>query len=254
MPLRLLRKRAISTPSLRDSPFQGQAGSGGAFAGRLRCIAVSDSSLPLRHAACAAPAGVTFRLCRGKVPRPRRSADADFLVKSFGGVLVRGLRRCLRRASPLLRCLRHLAAAPPRLAAPPAVADNTLTIKQKSILPVSKTRQDKSLFCSLPGTYLPPLESGLHRICLQPPRPHGLPSPPAPLQSAIGFRLRPLPYMTTCAVAAAACGPGAKMSLAYATGAIFCTARSSGGAPYDRRSDSVRRVTATATEQPLAHR
>ena len=37
-----------------------------------------------------------------------------------------------------------------------AVADNTLTIKQKSTLPVSKTRQDKSLFCSLPGTY-PPL-------------------------------------------------------------------------------------------------
>ena len=41
-----------------------------------------------------------------------------------------------------------------------AVADNTLTIKQKSILPVSKTRQDKSLFCSLSGAYLPPLESG----------------------------------------------------------------------------------------------
>ena len=36
------------------------------------------------------------------------------------------------------------------------VADNTLTIKQKSTLPVSKTRQDKSLFCSLSDTYLPP--------------------------------------------------------------------------------------------------
>ena len=85
-------------------------------------------------------AQVAFRLCRGKVPRPRRSADADSLVEPFGGVLVRGLRRCLRRASPLLRCLRHLAAAPPRhIAAPPAVADNTLTIKQKSTLPVSKT-------------------------------------------------------------------------------------------------------------------
>ena len=41
-----------------------------------------------------------------------------------------------------------------------AVADNTLTIKQKSILPVSKTRQDKSLFRLLSDTYLPPAESG----------------------------------------------------------------------------------------------
>ena len=39
-----------------------------------------------------------------------------------------------------------------------AVADNTLTIKQKSILPVSKTRQDISLFRSLSGAYLPPVE------------------------------------------------------------------------------------------------
>ena len=37
-----------------------------------------------------------------------------------------------------------------------ATADNTLTIKQKSTLPVSKTRQDKSLFHSLSDTYLPP--------------------------------------------------------------------------------------------------
>ena len=37
-----------------------------------------------------------------------------------------------------------------------AVADNKLTIKQKSTLPVGKTRQDKSLFCSLSDTYLPP--------------------------------------------------------------------------------------------------
>ena len=36
------------------------------------------------------------------------------------------------------------------------VADNTLTIKQKSTLPVSKTRQDKSLFRSLSDAYLPP--------------------------------------------------------------------------------------------------
>ena len=37
-----------------------------------------------------------------------------------------------------------------------AVADNTLTIKQKSTLPVGKTRQDKSSFLSLSDTYLPP--------------------------------------------------------------------------------------------------
>ena len=117
-------------------------------------------------------------------------------------------------------------------AAPPAVADNTLTIKQKGTLPVSKTRQDKSLVCSLPGTYLPPPCDPLcvSTSALQPPRPHGLPSPPAPLLSATSFRLRPPPYMTTCAVAAAACGPGAKMSLAYATGP-FSVPHGPAGAP-----------------------
>ena len=45
--------------------------------------------------------------------------------------------------------------------------DNTLTIKQKSILPVSKTRQDKSLFRLLSGAYPPPLDSGFvsHLLC-----------------------------------------------------------------------------------------
>ena len=38
---------------------------------------------------------------------------------------------------------------------PAAMADNTLIIKQKGTLPVSKTRQDKSLFRSLSDTYLP---------------------------------------------------------------------------------------------------
>ena len=48
-----------------------------------------------------------------------------------------------------------------------AVADNTLIIKQKSILPVSKTRQDKSLFRLLSDTYPPPAESGFvsHLLC-----------------------------------------------------------------------------------------
>ena len=44
-----------------------------------------------------------------------------------------------------------------------AVADNTLTIKQKSTLPVGKTRQDKSLFRSLSGAYLPPAQSRSHQ-------------------------------------------------------------------------------------------
>ena len=44
------------------------------------------------------------------------------------------------------------------------------------------------------------------------------------------FGLRPPPYMTTCAVAAAACGPGAKMSLAYATGP-FSVPHGPAGAP-----------------------
>ena len=87
-----------------------------------------------------------------------------------------------------------------------AVADNTLTIKQKSTLPVSKTRQDKSLFCPLSGTCLPSLESGLCVTSALPqPRHHGLPPhlrhyypPPA---SACARR----PFcMTTCAAATAA--------------------------------------------------
>ena len=39
------------------------------------------------------------------------------------------------------------------------MADNTLTIKQKSTLPVGETRQDKPLFRSLSGAYLPPQTS-----------------------------------------------------------------------------------------------
>ena len=93
------------------------------------------------------------------------------------------------------------------------VADNTLTIKQKSTLPVSKTRQGKSLFRSLSGAYLPPVESGLCRPALQPPRHHGLPPHlrhyyPPPVSA---YARHPF-YMTTCAAATAACGPGAKMS------------------------------------------
>ena len=98
------------------------------------------------------------------------------------------------------------------------MADNTLTIKQKSTLPVSKARQDKSLFRSLSGTCLPPLESGftshllcshlalmgIRRTCATTIR-HQLPLAPATLHDDL-------------AVAAAACGPGAKMSLACATG------------------------------------
>ena len=72
-----------------------------------------------------------------------------------------------------------------------AVADNTLTIKQKSILPIRKTRQDKSLFRSLSGAYPPPLESGLCHICSAATSPSWTSAAPAPLLSATGFRLRP---------------------------------------------------------------
>ena len=162
---------------------------------------------------------------------------------------MRGLRRCLCRASPLHRCLRQLADAPPRRLRDPsgsrfptlpvqspsddtrAVADNMLTIKQKSTLPVSKTRQDKSLFCSLSDAYLPPPElPDCVDICSAATSPswtsvaacattirHQLPLAPATLHDDL-------------AVAAAACGPGAKMSLAYATGP-FSVPHGPAGAP-----------------------
>ena len=79
--------------------------------------------------------------------------------------LLNGSACCSRQA----RCYRHftcrrrlpLAARSTFLGSrdilgPSVVADNTLTIKQKSTLPVSKARQDKSLFYSLSDTYLPP--------------------------------------------------------------------------------------------------
>ena len=72
-----------------------------------------------------------------------------------------------------------------------AVADNTLIIKQKSILPVSKTRQDKLLFRSLSGAYPPPLESGFVSSCSAATSPSWTSAAPAPLLSATGFRLRP---------------------------------------------------------------
>ena len=76
-----------------------------------------------------------------------------------------------------------------------AVADNTLIIKQKSTLPVSKTRQDKSLFCSLSGTCPPPLESGMCRICSAATSPSWTSVAPAPLLSATSSRLRPPPVL-----------------------------------------------------------
>ena len=111
-------------------------------------------------------------------------------------------------------------------AAPPAVADNTLTIKQKSTLPVSKTRQGKSLFRSLSDIYLPPFRvserlaaSDFRRICSAATSPSRTSATPAPLLSppASACALHPF-YMTTCAAATAACGPCAKVDLAYTTG------------------------------------
>ena len=57
---------AASAPSqpqsLRDSPFQGQAGSASLRRASPLLIRFANS-LPLRRAACAASAGVAFRLC-----------------------------------------------------------------------------------------------------------------------------------------------------------------------------------------------
>ena len=96
-------------------------------------------------------AQVAFRLCRGKVPRPRRCSDEHFLVKPFSRVLVRGISpnpcaccasapsqpqslrdspfqgqagsASLRRASPLLiRFANSLPLRRAACAAPPGVA------------------------------------------------------------------------------------------------------------------------------------
>ncbi len=98
------------------------------------------------------------------------------------------------------------------------VADNILVQSELKVLPVPICGQVKPSSACLSACYLPLLESGLHRICSAATSPSWTSAAPAPLLSATSFRLRPPPYMTTCAVAAAACGPGAKMSLAYATG------------------------------------
>ena len=132
------------------------------------------------------------RLCPDKSPMLRR-ANAHQLPPGRG--------HCLTKARCSL-CRR-------RTRAHSAVADNTLTIKQKSTLLVSKTRQDKSLFCSLPGTYLPPLESGFvsHLLCGHLAlmdfrrRLRHYYRPPASACARHPF------YMATYAAATAACGP-----------------------------------------------
>ena len=121
---------------------------------------------------------------------------------------------------------------------PSAVADNTLTIKQKSTLPISKTRQDKSLFCSLLSTYPPPPAPAATSPRNHQPRSHRPPSFPSHL----------------CCCHRRSCGLGAKMCLAYATRPFSvpnCTARPSrtteGLILYDASGIA-------ATEPPLTHR
>ena len=74
------------------------------------------------------------------------------------------------------------------------MADNALTIKQKGTLPVSKTRQDKSLFCSLSGVYLPPLTVSctlavVRPSVARPPQPHPAPHGPLRYPSPPGMSL-----------------------------------------------------------------
>mgnify|MGYP007049950403 CR=1 FL=1 len=99
------------------------------------------------------------------------------------------------------------------------VADNILVQSELKVLPVPIYGQVKLSSACLSACYLPPLESVYIASALQLPRPHGLPPhlrhyypPPASACARHPF------YMTTSAAATAACGPGAKMSLAYATG------------------------------------
>ena len=98
------------------------------------------------------------------------------------------------------------------------VADNILVQSELKVLPVPICGQVKPSSACLSACYLPPLESGLHRICSAATSPSWTSVAAAPLLSATSFRLRPPPCMTTCVVATAAYGPGAEMSLAYATG------------------------------------
>ena len=195
---------ALSQPqSLRDSPFQGQAGSGDASAGRLRCSFASQTRYRSAAPLVRPPAGVAFRLCRGKVPRPRRcsrvttratvgreeslsasspqrpicSRRRPYLPAAVPAqwlrlMVFRQARYChhftCRRRLPLAARLTFLSRETVwAVFGRSVVADNALTIKQKSTLPVSKTRQDKSLFRSLSGAYLPPLGSGFvpHLLC-----------------------------------------------------------------------------------------
>ncbi len=134
------------------------------------------------------------------------------------------------------------------------VADNILVQSELKVLPVPICGQVKPTSACLSACYLPLLESGLHRICSAVTSPSWASAAPAPLLSATSFGLRPPPYMTTCAVAAAACGPGAKMSLAYATGPFSVPHGPAGPSRTTEGQILYGALGATATEQPLGHR
>ena len=82
--------RFLNPSHFVTAPFRGMP-AWQASAGRLRCFDVCDISLALRRAACAAPSGSLFPTLQSKVPRPRRSADADSLVKPFSDVFLLGI-------------------------------------------------------------------------------------------------------------------------------------------------------------------
>ena len=84
----------FSTPSLRDSPFQGQAGSASLRRASplLRCLRHLADAPPRR---LCGPCGSRFPTLRCKVPRPRWCSDEHFLVKPFSSISA-GRLRCLR--------------------------------------------------------------------------------------------------------------------------------------------------------------
>ena len=78
--------------SLRDSPFQGQAGSASLRRASplLRCLRHLADAPPRR---LCGPCGSRFPTLLCKVPRPRRCSDEHFLVKPFSSIFAGRLRR-----------------------------------------------------------------------------------------------------------------------------------------------------------------
>ena len=83
------------------------------------------------------PCGSRFPTLRCKVPRPHRSADADFLVKPFSGVLVRGISPspCLLRKRATFSTPAPAAAPSPAWLSPASTSARCEPFLANSLLP-----------------------------------------------------------------------------------------------------------------------